>query len=283
MRLSLPLAKKLNILKSEGSLIASQLSQSVATDLVSDGILVRQTQGRTKAKWLLREPALLDSYLRNRYDISDLTKYIAGLENESLTGKQGIEISNNTKARRIRHFKGFLVNSYLRFTYTLNGRTNEFEPVEGSFMYIHDFESFSVPIEYTLVGVENPENFRYVGLQKHLFPDKLPIFFSRYPQSNDLVNWMLRVSNPYLHFGDFDFAGLQIYLSEFKKHLSDRANYYLPPDLSNLVNRYGNRDLYDNQLHLRPNILTYNDSEVLKVLEILDKEKKGLEQEALIL
>jgi hypothetical protein len=283
MRLSLPLAKKLIILKTEGSLIASQLSQSIASDLVSDGILIRQSQGRTKATWLLKEPALLESYLRNKYDITDLAKYISGLENKDLTGKQGIEIANNTKIRRTRHFKGFLVNSYLSFTYTLNGRTNVFNPFEGSFLYIHDFESFTVPNEYTLVGIENPENFRYVELQKHLLADKLPIFFSRYPQSNDLVNWMQHVCNPYLHFGDFDFAGLLIYLNEFKKHLSNRAHLFIPPDLSTLINRFGNRDLYNNQLHLRANILTCNDVEVLEIMELLDIEKKGLEQEALIL
>ena len=45
------------------------------------------------------------------------------------------------------------------------------------------------------------------------------LFVCRYPQSNDLIKWLQSIPNRYLHFGDLDFAGINIYLNEFKKYL----------------------------------------------------------------
>ena len=72
---------------------------------------------------------------------------------------------------------------------------------------------------------------------------------------------MQTIPNPYLHFGDLDFAGIGIYLNEFKKHL-------------------GNRELYDNQ---KSNFDERDIENSLKVLiESIHEYKKGLEQEVLI-
>jgi hypothetical protein len=282
MRLPLAIAKKLKILADTGSLSASQLNASYTATLMADGILIRQTQGRTKTKLLLKEVGLLNSYLKNKYGINNLINYIEGLEQEHLTGKQGVEIAGNTKISKTRHFKGFLVNSYLPFSYTLNGNTHTFEPQAGSFLYIHDYETFTIPEHMTVIGIENPENFRFAERQKHLFENISPVFVSRYPQSGDLIKWMKQIGNPYLHFGDFDFAGVHIYLCEFKKHLPSRSALFVPPGIRILIKQNGNRNLYNNQLHLKKNILSFNDPEVLELIEIITAEKKGLEQQALI-
>jgi hypothetical protein len=282
MKLPLAIAKKLKVLVDNGSLSASQLNVTHTAALLADGILIRRTQGRTKAKLLLKEVALLDNYLKNKYGINDLVSYIRGLEQENLTGKQGVEIASNTKIKKIRHFKGFLVNSYLPFSYSLNGNIYTFQPQPGSFLYIHDYETFAIPEPMTVVGVENPENFRFAERQKHLFENISPMFVSRYPQSGDLVKWLQQIPNSYLHFGDFDLAGIFIYLNEFKKYLSERSSLFIPPNLRELIRQYGNRELYNKQLHLKESILSLQDAEIQPVLDLLLGEKKVLEQQGLI-
>lgn len=282
MRLPLAIAKKLKELQETGSLSASQLNVAYTNTLLSDGVLLRQTQGRIKAKLLLKDQDLLNSYLKNKYGISNLVTYIEGLEQENLTGKQSVEIAGNTKIKKTRHFKGFLVNSYLPFEYTLNGASHTFQPQPGSFLYIHDFESFSIPEKLTIVGIENPENFRFVERQKHLFENISPLFVSRYPQSGDLVKWLQQIPNQYLHFGDFDLAGIFIYLNEFKKYLPRRSGLFVPPNLRELLRLYGNRELYNKQLHLKDSILPFQDTEVQPLLDLLSEEKKGLEQQGII-
>lgn len=282
MRLPLPIAKKLLLLKTSREVSSSLLNRSFSSALISDGILIKQTIGRTKAKLHLQNPDLLDNYLKNKYGISDLEKYIAGLENDNITGKEAVEISSNTKIKKTRHFKGFLINSFLPFSYYLNGKSYEFQPRQGSFLFIHDYETFSVPEKYTVIGIENPENFRFIERQQKLFSEFNPVFVSRYPQSGDLITWLKSIKNPYLHFGDFDFAGIHIFLYEFKKHLLDRAKFFIPAEIKTLIQKNGNRQLYNNQLHLKNSILQFNDAQIQPLIEIISAEKKGLEQQALI-
>ena len=113
------------------------------------------------------------------------------------------------------------------------------QPREGTFTFIYDFETFFPPDNITIVGIENPENFRHIQKQKKFFEDIQPLFVSRYPQNKDLIKWLQTIPNSYLHFGDFDFAGLNIYINEFKKHLHDKATFYLPPDIE--VNAFRKR------------------------------------------
>lgn len=91
---------------------------------------------------------------------------------------------------------------------------------------------------------------------------------------------MQTIPNPYLHFGDLDFAGIGIYLNEFKKHLGNRATFFIPGNTEELLGRYGNRELYDNQ---KSNFDERDIENSLKVLiESIHGYKKGTEQKVLI-
>lgn len=57
------------------------------------------------------------------------------------------------------------------------------------------------------------------------------LFVSRYPQSKDLCAWLKMIPNRYIHFGDFDLAGVSIFLSEFYSELGERAEFYIPADV----------------------------------------------------
>jgi hypothetical protein len=155
-------------------------------------------------------------------------------------------------------------------------------PLPGSFVFVYDFEGFSIPEDVTVVGIENAENFRLISLQKHLFQGIKPLFVSRYPQSGDLVKWLSRISNPYLHFGDFDFAGISIYLNEFEKHLNGRSSFLIPSDIHLLIKEFGNRKLYNQQQQYKESISLQNDPNLEKLIKLIEKEKKGLEQQILI-
>src|SRR5690606_25840989 len=131
--------------------------------------------------------------------------------------------------------------------------------------------------------IENPENFRYIEKQKRLFSHMKPFFVSRYPQnqSSDLMKWLQSIPNPYLHFGDFDFAGIGIYLNEYKKHLKGKASFFVPDEIEPLVIKYGNRKAYNVQKQtFNPNSIT--EEKLIKLIITIHKHRKGLEQEVLI-
>ena len=64
---------------------------------------------------------------------------------------------------------GFPVNSYEPITCSLNGKQLVVNPQEGTFLFITDWQSFTIPTDVTIVNIENMENFRFIRQQKALF------------------------------------------------------------------------------------------------------------------
>jgi hypothetical protein len=281
MRLSASIANKLWKMIEEGAAVpSSSLKDAIVEKMVDDGVLHKLQSGRTKALLYIKDKAAINAYLLNHFGISDLADYIEKLASAELTRSESVVVSGNSKLKNIRTFKGFLVNSYLTVEGTLNRKPFVVQPAEGSFTFIYDYENFAPNTTVTIVGIENPENFRKIANQQYLFKDIQPLFVSRYPQSNDLVKWLQTVPNHYLHFGDLDFAGMQIYLNEYKRHLGEKASFLIPGNAEELLQKFGNRDLYYKQLHLANN--SFNEKGMEALVKLFHKYKKVLEQEVFI-
>jgi hypothetical protein len=280
MKLPVSIANKLLQLLQGERLPASILQHAIVTKMLEDGVIQKQQAGKTKALLFISNAASLHAYIKNHFGINDLQEYAETYNQEGLTRADAVTIAGDSKLRSVRTFKGFVVNTYLDITASLNGKPFILHPVEGSFTFISDYETFKVSPTVTIVGVENPENFRHIHKQQYLFKDIELLFVCRYPQSNDLLKWLMTISNPYLHFGDFDFAGISIYLSEYKKHLGDKASYFIPPGIEQLFDKYGNRELYNNQLS--NSIKSLIEPQLNRLVALLHQYKKGLEQEILI-
>ncbi|GHT75088.1 hypothetical protein AGMMS50262_09440 [Bacteroidia bacterium] len=106
---------------------------------------------------------------------------------------------------------------------------------------------------------------------------------SRYPQnqSKDLLKWLQIIPNKYLHFGDFDFAGIGIYLNEYKKHLGNKASFFIPENIEQILEIYGNKELYNNQ-KINFNEENLTEENLKQLIPLIHKYKKGLEQEIFI-
>ena len=263
---------------------SSTIRHPLISEMLDNGILKKQIQGRSKALIFLPQPKPLNDYLHNHYGISNLQNYIDKLQKNDLKRAVAVAISSDSKLKRIRTFKGFLINCYDPIHATLNGKPFIINPLAGTFQFISDFENFTIPEDITVVGIENPENFRYIEKQKYLFENIKPLFVSRYPQnqSKDLLKWLNSIVNKYLHFGDFDFEGIGIYLYEYKKHLGEKANFFIPENIEKMISDYGNKKLYDKQ-RFRIDIQTVKEKNIIRLIEIIQKYKKGLEQEIFVL
>jgi hypothetical protein len=108
------------------------------------------------------------------------------------------------------------------------------------------------------------------------------LFISRYPQSNDAIKWLQNIPNNYLHFGDLDFSGINIFRNEYKKWLGTRASFFIPPNTEELLTRFGNRALYNRQLHLAPRAGELKEQNLKDLINILHHQKAVLEQEIFI-
>lgn len=278
MILPISIAEKLTALQNGEKIPFSKLKHSVIESMIDNGILKKQIQGRSKTLIYLSNKNSLPDYLKNHFGIDNLENYIVAFKKEYLSRGEAIDVSSNSKLKSIRTFKGFLVNCFQPVECILNNRKITIQPQEGTFTFIFDYDSFTPSNNITIVGIENPENFRHIQKQKKLFENIQPLFVSRYPQSKDLVKWLQTIPNNYLHFGDFDFAGLNIYFNEYKKHLTGKATFFLPSDIEQLLSTKGNRNNYNNQTILidRKEVKEEN---VLILIRLIEKYKKGLEQE----
>lgn len=277
-KLSLTIAEKLLRLRNGEKIQASRLQQAIFRELIIEKILHKT--GKSRGHILLLNIEQFDLYLQNHYSIINLDEYISVLKQESISRADLIGISTNSKLTKSRSFKGFLVNCYEPIEVRINQKSTFLHPMPGLFHFVYDFEDFVPNEQLTIVGIENPESFRYIEKQKYLFNDIKPLFISRYPQNQhaDIIRWLKSIPNSYLHFGDFDIASINIYMNEFKKHIPDRCSFFIPSNIAELLERYGNDERYNKQkLHI--NVTDISEEMVIELIKLIHQHKKGLDQE----
>ncbi|SHE76132.1 DUF7281 domain-containing protein [Dysgonomonas macrotermitis] len=277
-KLSLSIAEKLLLLRNGEKIQASRLQQAIFRELIIEKILHKT--GKSRGHILLLNIEQFDLYLQNHYSIINLDEYILVLKQESISRADLIGISTDSKLTKSRSFKGFLVNCYEPIEVRINQKRTFLHPMPGLFHFVYDFENFVPNEQLTIVGIENPESFRYIEKQKYLFNDIKPLFISRYPQNQhaDIIRWLKSIPNTYLHFGDFDIASINIYMNEFKKHIPDRCSFFVPSNIAELLERYGNDERYNKQkLHI--NVTDISEEMVIELIKLIHQHKKGLDQE----
>ena len=261
----------------------SKLSKCLLTELMNEGLLQIITRGSRKS-YRARDIEALKRYLIDKDENYRL------LEVEECGSRSSMaEDTGNSKLVMVRSCPGFPVNSYEPIDCSLGDKRFVVNPQEGSFVFVTDWEIFTIPDDVTVIGIENMENFRMIRKQRHLFEEylhrhRLPqkaLFVSRYPQSSDLRKWLTSISNKYLHFGDFDLAGIHIFLSEFLKYLGEERTYYLIPDDISSRLKHGSTKRYDEQL-LRFKEIHTAIAELQQLIDLINRERKGYDQEGYI-
>ncbi|HPH90274.1 MAG TPA: hypothetical protein PLZ68_05620 [Ferruginibacter sp.] len=280
MKLPLHIAKKLLQLLLHGESIASSTMQHpCVTKMLEDGLLQKKQVGKTKALLFIPAKENAAAYLTNHFGINNLEEYINVLESEEQSRAINIIVSGNSKLQPVRTFTGFLVNSYQGIHATINDKPICIHPAPGTYTFIHDIDNFIPDQSVSIVGIENPENFRQIEKHRLLFTGIQPLFVSRYPQSKDLIKWLSSIPNNYLHFGDLDFAGIEIYETAFKKQLGKRASFFVPENIEQLLQKFGNRDLFNRQYNPGKEYGNNAEPSVRLLVALLLKYKKVLEQE----
>lgn len=261
----------------------SKLSKGLLTELMNEGLLQITTHGSRKS-YRARDIEALKRYLIDKDENYRILEVEECGSRSSMAADTG-----NSKLVMVRSCPGFPINSYEPIECSLGDKRFVVNPQEGSFVFVTDWEIFTIPDDVIVIGIENMENFRMIRKQRHLFEEYLhrhglpqkALFVSRYPQSSDLSKWLTSVSNKYLHFGDFDLAGIHIFLSEFQKYLGEERTYYLIPDDISSRLKKGSTDRYDDQ-HLRFKEINTDVEELQQLIDLINRERKGYDQEGYI-
>ena len=93
------------------------------------------------------------------------------------------------------------------------------------------------------------------------------------------IEWLKRIPNRYLHFGDLDKGGIKIYIDSFRSVLGERASFLIPEGYEDLI-RNGSTRLYNDQYgQASPDVS--KDPRVKPLLDAIEKYHKSCEQEKL--
>lgn len=261
----------------------SRLNSKLLDELLAEGLLLVVSRGSRKS-YRARDAEALKRFLIDKDESFRIIEANALDSRATMAAETG-----NSKLVMVRSCPGFPVNSYEPIECFLDENPFVVNPQEGSFLFVSDWEKFTIPEDTVVIGVENMDNFRMIRRQRTLFDrylhnhalsDKV-LFVSRYPQSTDLRKWLCTISNHYLHFGDFDLAGINIFLYEFQQYLGkERSSYLIPDDIESRL-KSGSRKRYDEQYYRFKDIKS-DVCELQQLIDLIHHERKAYDQEGYI-
>lgn len=261
----------------------SKLNGNLLSELIAEGLLLVIARGSRKS-YRARDIEALKRYLIDKDESFRMLEANAADSRASMAAETG-----NSKLVSVRSCPGFPINSYEPIECSLQGKPFMVNPQEGSFLFVTDWETFVIPEEVIVMGIENMENFRMIRQQRSFFEDYLKahgmsgkiLFVSRYPQSLDLRKWLTSIPNHYIHFGDYDLAGINIFLSEFQQYIGKNRSSFLIPDDIELRLKSGSKSRYDEQYN-RFKDMKSDSQEIQHLIELIHQERKGYDQEGYI-
>lgn len=285
MRISKTLTDNLRRLLAGERIAASALRKDMAEALLSEGLLTVQAHGSQRSYRAINTTALRN-YIQTQYEEWRMLNG-EGVQSCETRSEQAAE-TGNSKLVKVSSCPGFPVNSYEPIECVLNGRPFVVNPPEGSFVFIADWQQFTIPKDVVVVGIENMENFRMIRRQRQFFEVYFQshglfhkvLFVSRYPQSTDLRRWLLSIFNQYVHFGDFDLAGIHIFLTEFYKHLGCRSSFLIPEDIESRIAK-GSTIRYNEQYE-KLHSISCDIPTLQSLIDLINKYHRGYDQEGYI-
>ena len=187
---------------------------------------------------------------------------------------------NNSKAKISKSMHGLYMSSLQSIDVRLNGKQLSILPNDGLGYFFFHTERVELSAETIVVGVENYQVVWFAKRYEKFFLDPNILFVVTTPY---MLEWISTLENEYIHFGDYDLAGINIYLNKVLPRLSRSKKYsmFIPQNIEQLIEKYGDSKLYEDQKQYK-NLLS-NDSEINKLIGIISKFKKGIEQEGLSL
>ena len=259
MKITASLIDRLIRLRNGESLPASQLRGEWVDELERDGVIVSIAHGSRRTIFAPQPDAFPQALSTIDERLADLDLMRDTLLADEASRSSQASTTGNSKLVTVRSCPGFPVNTYEPIPCRLNGRELTIAPEAGCFLFIADWQSFAIPQDVIVVGIENMENFRMIRQQRLLFEQTIGtdrmLFVSRYPQSADLRSWLQSIPNRYIHFGDFDLAGIHIFLTEFHAYLGKRSSFLIPADIEQRLQN-GSLERYNAQYRKFKNLTT---------------------------
>lgn len=279
--LTVSMARRFLKMLEGGSVAYSKININIAWRLINEGVLTEITRGQKRSFKVIDAEGCRMCLSRDFTSGMSLEEWIElKSREEEVHRSELVTKAAYSKLIATRSFKGFLINCYTPIEATFRDAPYLLSPLEGTAVFMQDYDHFRIPEDVVVIGMENGENFRHIRGLQYLFEGMKVLFVSRYPQSKDLRTWLQMIPNRYIHFGDFDLAGVSIFLTEFYAHLGARAEFFIPKDVEERI-KAGNQLLYDYQ-YSKYQYMNVSDERLKPLVKMIHQYRRGYEQEGYI-
>lgn len=278
--MNLSIAKTLQKLVSLSEINGNEFkNKNFLNKLVEEKILYVKQIGKTQTKITLLDYEALDNYLGNEYNIKDLDYYIKVMSQKQSQRSEIVKASGDTKTKQAATQTGLYISGYDTVTVKINDDDFDINTIpNGTSLFIHQNTKIMINEDILIVGVENVENLLQIKKQKHLFDSfvKNKLFLLLNPT---MLNIIGTLKNEYLHFGDFDLAGISIYETKIKAK-TKHSNFFIPKNIEKFLQK-GNKKLYLKQYD-KYKMVKSDDKKIQELITKIHFYQKGVEQEIFI-
>lgn len=275
------LAKRLQVLISEGVLNASELTEAMRArlwDLFALGVLEDvKARGKAGRRVVANNGEALRRWVERNYP-SGLTGHPASLS------PRAAGVANFRDSKRGGRLEADLV--FLRGFGSVTIRNSRqvlpLGEMTAQYGVVGQFITDADPWRFsgTVLVVENGEVFLHAH---EVLPPADVVVHASGRISERLVNWFALQDNlEVIHAGDYDAVGLADYL-RLKHRMPGRVRLFIPPDLDVRVEKFGNREILEKSVGLLMAVRNLADEAARQVLESLDRHARALEQEYLLI
>ena len=286
-KLNLKNLKGLLTLIEERSIVGSALSKPLLDTLSKKHLVTVKREGRS---YIVRtsDPEMVRGFARRLAGTDDLESYLSTLEDQQAgikpTRTEAAQLVNDTKAFGTDVMKGIRLNAIDPVTVSYEGKEFVIDPLPGMSVEIDEQGHLVIDPEIIVVGVENYASFMRIKDYAHLFKEDKPHLFTyrstgRKDSYGKWIDWLKRIPNRYLHFGDLDKGGLRIYIDSFRSVLGDRAEFLIPENYEEIILN-GSSKLYNEQYGQAAPDIT-KDPRIKPLYDVIEKYHKCCEQEKL--
>ena len=209
--------------------------------LLSCGV-IEEINSRPTRYSLINEKTLYTALKQagyNIYSINDLKKLIEAPLN-GISKDEVFTYVNDSKKIKSYTFKGLMISVLKPLKVTLKEKNKIIvPPIEGSATFIHYIQDLKLLDETIVVGIENPQVLWYINKYEYLFDSRKDYIFVSLLEykSSYQYEWISSIKNEYIHFGDFDLAGISIYLNNIVPKLKNckRHSFFIPSNIEKII------------------------------------------------
>ncbi|GIT99724.1 hypothetical protein TSL6_02310 [Sulfurovum sp. TSL6] len=254
--------------------------KKVLLEFVSHRLITEKRETKTRKSYTVTNLLALQSYLLSVYGIKDIKKYVETMQDKDASRGNMLESSTRDKEKQI----GTQTGIYLKSTFALEIYQGISVPanadIDGLSYFLTDYTQIVLDKDICIIGVENSENLMKISSQIHLFSGygSRLLFMLVNPS---MLNLLPGTDNKYVHYGDFDYAGISIYLHKIKTKLKGKSEFFVPDNIGQLL-KDGDSTKYFQHKHLEKSI-TGSEEKIDMLIESIRSLQKTAYQEALII